>query len=299
MTHSHSCMNRREFVAGSLAAAASLAVAKPSRAKSTEKKYKFCAFEKFIQSLSYDELGESIAGLGFDGIEATVRNGGHIAPEQGEDELPKMVDALKQHHVEITVMASDINRVDKLSERVLKTAAALGIKQYRMNHYRYDLEKPVLQQLDEFRPALNDLVALNRELGLTAVYQNHSGANNVGALMWDLHSLIKDHSVKDIGVAFDIRHATVEGGLAWPIHFNLMQPHIAAVYVKDFVWSGRKPENVPLGKGQVDPNFFKMLARSPFAGPISLHVEYLPKAGTEKNVEALRSDLKTLKELLG
>jgi len=30
-----------------------------------------------------------------------------------------------------------------------------------------------------------------------------------------------------------------------------------------------------------------------------LHVEYLPKAGTEKNVEALRSDLKTLKELLG
>ena len=291
-------INRREFVSGSLAAATSLAIANSSNADDKKKKYKICAFEKFIQALNYDELGETIADLGFDGIEATVRNGGHIEPEKVEDELPKMVAALKKHNVEITVMASDINRVDTLSERVLKTAAGLGVKRYRTKYYRYDLKKPVLGQLDEFRPMLKDLVELNRDLGMSAVYQNHSGAHVVGALVWDLHSLIKDYSVKDIGIAFDIRHATVEGGLAWPVHFNLMQPHLGAVYIKDFKWSGRKPQNVPLGEGQVDPKFFEILTSSQYKGPISLHVEYLPKAGTEKNIDALRNDLKTLKRLL-
>ena len=46
--------------------------------------------------------------------------------------------------------------------------------------------------------------------------------------------------------------------------------------MKDFVWGeGPRPQNVPLGKGRVDANFFRMLADTNFAGPISLHEEYL------------------------
>jgi sugar phosphate isomerase/epimerase len=77
-----------------------------------------------------------------------------------------------------------------------------------------------------------------------------------------------------------------------------MRPHLGAIYIKDFQWQGRRPENVPLGEGQVDPAFFKQLAAAEFTGPISLHVEYLPKAGVEKNIAALRRDLATLRKLL-
>ncbi len=292
-------MNRRSFVASSVSAVAGLAMSNVCVAEQPKKaRFEICAFEKFVQSLSYDELGSTMAELGFDGIEATVRKGGHIEPVQVEDELPKMVEALAKHGVNVTIMTSNVNQVDSLSERVLKTAADLGIKRYRMQYYRYDLGQPVLPQLEAIRPKLKDLVALNRELGLAAVYQNHSGAHVVGAGIWDLHALIKDYPVAEIGVAFDIRHSTVEGGLSWPVHFNLMQPHLGAIYVKDFKWNGRRPENVPLGEGQVDPKFFKLLKESKYAGPISLHVEYLPKAGLEKNIEALRIDLATLKKLL-
>ena len=37
------------------------------------------------------------------------------------------------------------------------------------------------------KPQLRDLAALNRELGLTALYQNHGGRSNVGGQIWDLH----------------------------------------------------------------------------------------------------------------
>lgn len=293
-------MQRRDFMLSVAAGAASSVLAQ--NAKAAERRngeFRICAFVKFIQSLSFDRLAETIKQLGFDGIEATVRNGGQVLPERVEDDLPKLAEALSKHELEISVMATNVNHADHpLTEKVLRTAASLGVRRYRMDYYRYDLSKPVAKQLDELRPVVKELAALNRELGITAVYQNHSGAQNVGASVWDLHWLLRDIPVAEIGNAFDIRHATVEGGLAWPVSFNLMQPHLGAVYVKDFQWKGRRPENVPLGEGQVDPAFFGLLKKSKFRGPISLHVEYLGKEGVTENVNALNKDLARLRKYL-
>lgn len=291
---------RRTFLASGVAVAgAMLSAGRILNASEEKQGNKICAFIKFLQSLSYEQLAETIAELGFDGIEATVRDRGQVLPERVEEDLPKLVEALKKHNLEINVMASSVNNVDQPhTEKVLRTAAALGVKRYRMTYYRYDLKRPVTEQLAEFRPMARDLAAMNRELGISAVYQNHAGARNVGATLWDLHSLIKDVPVEEIGVAFDIRHATVEAGLSWPVLFNLARPHLGAVYVKDFRWNGRKPENAPLGQGQVDPKFISILKQSQFRGPISLHVEYLQREGVEPNVVALKDDLATLRSWL-
>jgi sugar phosphate isomerase/epimerase len=294
-------LSRRGFVLSAASSFAALSATGAAWADESQPKAsnKLCAFVKFLQSLSFPDLADTIAELGFDGIEATVRPGGQIPPERAEQELPKLVEALKQRGLEITIMTTAVNNADdKLSQKVLKTAAGLGVKKYRMGYYRYDLSQPIAAQLKNLRPKFRDLAALNRELGIAAVYQNHSGARNVGAPVWDLHELLVDIPPSEIGVAFDIRHATVEGGLAWPLHFQRMRPHLGAIYIKDFQWQGRRPENVPLGEGQVDPAFFKQLAAAEFTGPISLHVEYLPKAGVEKNIAALRRDLATLRKLL-
>jgi sugar phosphate isomerase/epimerase len=282
-------------VAGSLVAT-SPTIAQPP---ATRPKNPLCAFVKFLQTMDNDTLARTIAKLGFDGIEATIREKGQVLPERVVDELPKLVEALTKQGLEITVMASSVNRVDQPhTERVLRTAASLGVKKYRMAYYRYDGDRPIVAQLDSFKPALLELAALNRELGMTAVYQNHSGNRIVGASVWDLRYLLQDVDPQDVAVAFDIRHATVEGGLAWPTDFGVIRPHLGAVYVKDFVWAGRKPKNVPLGQGRIDRAFFPLLKRSKFVGPISLHVEYLPDAGENENVAALENDLKTLKLLL-
>ncbi len=295
-------LNRRAWLASG--AAASLAAAGRSFAQTetalrkggdVRRKNKLCAFVKFLQAMDNDRLAATISQLGFDGIEATVRDKGQVLPERVADDLPPLVEALARHDLEIIVMASGVHRVDQPhTEKVLRTAAEQGVKMYRMAYYRYQPDRPILAQLDELRPALAELAALNRELGMTAVYQNHSGNRVVGASVWDLRYLLQDIETRDIGVAFDIRHATVEGGLAWPVDFRVVEPHLGAVYIKDFVWEGRRPRNVPLGKGQVDPEFFRQLRRSSFDGPISLHVEYLPDAGLKANTVALENDLQTL-----
>ena len=210
-----------------------------------------------------------------------------------------MVEALKQRNLEVTIMATDVAEVSSLlNRRVLTTASQLGIRMYRMGYYRYDLKKPVLPQLEEMRGPLGELAAFNGELGISAVYQNHAAANYVGATLWDIAGLLKGIPVEQVGLAFDIRHATVEAGLSWPTLYNLVKSQIAALYVKDFVWRERRPHNVPLGRGRIDPNFFEMIHADGFAGPVSLHVEYLGDEGTQANIEALRADLKKLRSWL-
>ena len=303
--NNQSTLNRRDFVKQTALAALSVAAlpmtasaAAPQNGKKLP--WRFCAFEKPLLFLNYDDTADVFAELGFDGIEAAVRPGGHVLPERVEEDLPKFVEALKKRGLEITVLTSAISSADQPhAEKTLRTAAKLGIKRYRMDWWRYDLKQPIQSQLDALRPRLKDLAALNRSLGVTGLYQNHAGANMVGAPLWDIYSLLREHDPKDVALAFDIRHATVEGGLSWEIEFNLVKSHIAVAYFKDFVWEGRKVKNVALGSGLVDPTFGRVLRNSGFAGPISLHVEY----GSGKDVkvfkEAFAKDFTTLREWLG
>ena len=145
---------------------------------------------------------------------------------------------------------------------------------------------------------MRDLRALNKELGLCATYENHSGRDSVGAPVWDIYELLNDFDPKYYGVCFDIGHATLEGGYAWPLHFQLLRPQLRAVYVKDFAWKQVahewKAEWCALGEGMVSQGFFQMLKQSAFAGPIVQHHEYPVGTGAQM-VKAMQKDLQTLK----
>lgn len=304
-------MSRRQALFSAAAGFTSAcALPRPASAATHElPQQSICAFTKPFNSLSFEELADRIAEAGFTGIEAPIRRGGYIAPTAIEDRLPELIEALRSRGLELTVMASDIDDPnDPTTEKVLRTAAALGVQRYRMRYLMYDLQRPVLDQLNEWRPRFRDLAAMNHELGIRAVYQNHScwgdlrsNGKLLGAAIWDMKQVLEGIPVDRIGVAFDIRHATVEGGTSWPITFNMIRPHIDTVYVKDFRWVEKEIQDVPLGTGQVDPEFFRLLAESQFRGPISLHEEYLDHARPElvpQHLAALKKDLLTLKSWL-
>ena len=54
--------------------------------------------------------------------------------------------------------------------------------------------------------------------------------------VWDIWELLRGLDPQRVGACFDIGHATLEGGYSWPSTARLMEPHLAAVFVKDFVW---------------------------------------------------------------
>lgn len=292
-------INRRQALQVALGAGIGVLTANSQTAADAEQRSKLVTFTKPLQSLSYDELADRMAECGFEGIEAPVRSGGHIVPQDVEEELPKMVEALKKRDLTIEILTSSINSIDSPNaEQTLKVAKELGIKQYRMAYYLYDLKKPVQRQLREFAAKLKDLVAMNQEIGIQGSYQNHSGERYVGAPLWDLYHLVREHPPEAIGSGFDIGHATIEGGLSWPVQWNLFQTHLASVYVKDFKWVDGRPRWVPLGEGQLSGKFFEALRQSEFRGPITLHIEYGDHA-VEPMLANMKRDVATLKKLLG
>lgn len=280
-------MNTRRSFLQSLSATA-LASALPAVAETPKSKNTVCFFTKHLQGLSFDDIASLGAEAGFNGVESPIRPKGHIEPEKVVDELPKYIDALKKQGLEMTIMTSGINEVSKeqRTEEVLRTAAKLGVKRFRMNYYKYDLKQPIWDQLQAVRPKIKDLVALCKEIGIQPMFQNHSGKDYFGAPVWDIYSIMREYPAQDFSFAFDILHATCEGGKSWPLEFNLVKDHIGAAYFKDYKWEGRKLVTCPLGEGQVDPAYGPMLMKSGYSGPISLHLEYL--TGNPKDPAVLK-----------
>jgi sugar phosphate isomerase/epimerase len=157
----------------------------------------------------------------------------------------------------------------------------LGIRYYRWGDFRYQRDRPYAAQLDEMKPRVAKLAALNSRYGVCAMYHTHSGAGLVGASIWDLYILLKDFDPQAVGVNYDVGHAVVEGGLGgWMHSFEIVRPYLRGIALKDFLWAknGRgnwAPQWTPLGEGMVRlPQFFPMVAEAGFTGPLQLHFEY-------------------------
>jgi hypothetical protein len=75
-------MSRREVLALAGAALTAGAPAPPSPPK-------ICIFSKHLQWLNVADAARLAADIGFDGIDLTVRKGGHIEPSRAAEELPR------------------------------------------------------------------------------------------------------------------------------------------------------------------------------------------------------------------
>jgi len=284
-----------------------------SKRYKTNKIEEICVFSKHLQFLDYNQTAETAAEIGFDGIDLAVRPGGHVLPENVARDLPVAVKAVEKAGLKVPMMTTSIvNATDFESQAVLGIAANEGIKLYRMGYMKYDFEKGIDKTLDDKRFIIDKLVELNEFFGIIGDYQNHDGTN-IGAAIWDLWTLFKNHDSDWIGVQYDIRHNTVEGGRSWPVDLQLVSPYIHSLVIKDFKWGIKDGEwriiNTPLGEGMVDfPRFFKMIKDMNIGGPITMHFEYQL---TNKPIEEMdpdeaksavsaymKKDLETLKKYL-
>ena len=271
-------------------------------------------FTKPLQWLSYDELGAMVKEIGFDGIDLPVRPGGHVLPERVADDLPRAAEAFRRAGLVLPLITTAIDDPKAAStEAILRTASALGIGYYRMNKFVYPAGRPVMEALEALHGRMAELAEVNRRYSMHGAYQNHAGVE-VGGPVWDIYPIVRGLDPRWVGVQYDIRHATAEGGTSWPLGLRLLAPHIRTIDIKDFIWSkdsrGRwRIENVPLGDGMVDfEKYFALVKELGISGPISLHFEYEPYESmakpadparhTREAIVAMRRDLTKLREML-
>jgi sugar phosphate isomerase/epimerase len=229
-----------------------------------------------------------------------------VLPENVENDLPRAVAAVRAAGLEVDRITTAVTDPDDpLDRRVLETAARLEIGIYRMGWLKYDRERPIPEQLDEYRKRFERLAGLNRSLGIHGAYQNHVGTG-VGSPVWDVWLLLKDLDPRWLGARYDVRHAVAEGSQSWALGLQLLAPHIRSLDVKDFIWTERDGawgvESVPLGEGAVDfQRYFELLEQWSVEGDMTLHLEY-PLGGADKGrselsipeeqvIRAMRQDL--------
>ena len=257
------------------------------------------AFIRGLLGMDMPTLAAFLDDAGIDGAEVPVRaHLSYIRPEEAAEQLPRLADALARKGKRIYCVTTDIVSADAPhAEAIVKTVARLGIPRWRLGFLRYDLEAPVYEQREALRGTLRQIAELNRAYGVLGVYQNHSGPEYVSASVWDYYELIRDLPPAHMGIAYDVMHATVEGGRMWRQTWKLIQSHLGYVSAKDFRWEGNEVQFVPLGTGQVDPEIFGRI-REDYRGDYSVHIEYVPQQALAENAAAMRRDVETLRRLL-
>jgi L-ribulose-5-phosphate 3-epimerase len=288
--------SRREFLSTLAVAGAALPLTARAAEPKAEKKAKAAApvytttvpagtihvFSKPMHMFSLADTAAMIAEAGYGGIDYTVRvPQGHVLPERVEEDLPKAVQAAKAAGLKVEMITTEISSArDPHAEKVLRTAAKLGVKFYRMGTHGYDEKLGVWGSLQKLKPVFKELADLNQSIGIHGAIQNHAGTR-VGSALWDVYELLRDLDPKWIGVQYDIRHATAEGGQSWSLPLKLLAPWIKCTDAKDFRWEqspGKAAiENVPIGEGIVNFDaYFRLVRELKITGPISVHLEYPP-----------------------
>src|SRR6476646_8203207 len=66
-------------------------------------------FSKHLQFLNYEDMANSAAEMGFDGIDLTVRPNGHVLPERVESDLPRAAEAMKKVNFVPSLMTTSVD----------------------------------------------------------------------------------------------------------------------------------------------------------------------------------------------
>jgi len=339
MTHRHEeDFSRRRFLgglagAGILAGMPAFSLTPLVQVKSSARS-RVCIFSKHLQFLDWEEMAKTAADLGFDGVDLTVRRGGHVLPERVKEDLPKAVETIRKAGLEVPMITAGIvDAQSPYAEDIIRTASELGIHHYRWGFFYWadyaqapETEegrglflpggRTIPQRLAELKMRVKRLEELNKKYDVCAMYHNDYGAM-VGDSLWELWLIIKDSNPRWISSNYDISQATIEGGWGgWINSARLLGEggFIKGASFKDFTWGKDakgdwRPQFCALGEGMVHfKSYLALLKEAKFSGPIQLHFEY-PLGGAEEGERtltidksqvlfAIRRDLATLRRML-
>lgn len=298
---------RRKFLLQSLAAAAACRSLTAADEEARADDWPIVLFEKPVQNLSYDAICDRVAGLGMRGLEATIRKGGHYEQADAEKALKELMPAMQKAGLDTAIVATNVIRADQQTENFLKLLRDHGLTRYRLGFAKYDRKRDLLTQAREFNDQFKKLAELNAKLGMSGLFQLHSGWYIIGSLSWDAALILEGIDPDHLGLAFDPRHSRTDSGLSWKASFDVLRKHVRALYVKDSRYEGERNEklvDVALDTGLVTQEVFDYAFSRLEPMPLSLHIEHgkhtiFPKAEANDAWPLIERDLNILRRWMG
>ena len=275
----------------------------------------YALFTDNLSDLSVRQSCREAKRAGFDGLDLTLRPGGHVLPKDAEMGLEQAARVAREEGMTIPMVSTGItDATSPHAESIFASCAHYGVKRIKLGYWRYRPFGTLSKQLDRARAMLRRVVNLGRKYQVLPCVHVHSGAilANGGPV---LYLILKDFAPDDVGAYVDPMHMTVEGGLSgWEMGLDLLAPWVALVGIKNFRWveNGRdkhgqlrfRSQYVPLADGQAPlPEFMSRLRELKYDGLVSLHSEYkggssFRRLNTPQLIEQSATDLRHLRSLV-
>jgi sugar phosphate isomerase/epimerase len=246
---------------------------------------RYVMFTKHLMPLSIEEAGHRVAEIGFEGLDLTLRPGGHIAPENAAD-LAGAAKAVRAMGLDVPMITTNVTAADEpYAGDIFRAAAAADVRQIKLGYWAYRGFGQIQAQLDETRRKLDGLEALAGECGVQANVHIHCD-DVMSADAAIVYLLLQGRDRTRVGAYVDPGHMTVEGGgSGWRMGLDLLSPWVNLVAVKSMAWTHQYDpalaqerwdwQQVPLRQGLVPwPEVFRYLHQIGYDGVVSLHSEY-------------------------
>jgi sugar phosphate isomerase/epimerase len=268
----------------------------------------FVLFTDNLAALKLPDVCAEAKRAGFDGLDLTLRPGGHVLPENAEVGLAEARRVADAAGVTIPMITTAVTDTDSPhAEAVFAAAAHYGAGHIKLGYWRYEPFGTILKQIDDARAKLERLAKLAEKYNVVPCVHCHSGnvLANGGPM---LYLILRDFRRGRVGAYVDPMHMTVEGGISgWEMGLDLLAPWVALVGVKNFKWVERGRDEkgqakfatdyVLLQDGQAPlPKFVARLKGLKYDGVYSLHSEY-KNVTPAQTLEMSRKDLVYFKTL--
>ncbi|MBN1640307.1 MAG: sugar phosphate isomerase/epimerase [Anaerolineae bacterium] len=268
---------------------------------------KLMMFSKHLGELDVAAAGHVIASLGFEGVDLTVRLGGHVLPEHARAQLGPAIRTLGDAGLAVPLVTTGITSAgEPYAADIFEEAARAGVPNLKLGYWRYAGMGTIHSAIDAAQRDLDGIEALAQRTGVRAVIHNHSGdfVSAYAPLVW---RLIADRDPAAVGAYVDPGHLMVEGGLGgWRIGLDLLRDRIAVAAFKDYLWirdestggMRMRRQSVPLGQGMVPwSEVVACLRQAGYDGWISVHREYGVQTAQAVSEDMAR-DVAFLRDLL-
>ncbi len=242
-------------------------------------------FSKMLHEYDISRAGDLAKELGFDGVDLTVRDNGHVLPENVAQDLPRAVEVLQAKGLEVPMITTGItNAAEGHAETIIKTAADCGIRQLKLGYWLYTEFGRIKQQIEACRRDLEGITQLAQQAGVTVNLHCHSGAF-LTAEPAVIYLLVRDYPRHVLGAYLDLAHIVIEGARdGWRQGIDLLGEWINLVAAKAYSVLPTcdalgnivfQPKLVPPPASMVPyPEMLKCLKAVGFDGTVSLHAEY-------------------------
>src|SRR4051794_264213 len=152
----------------------------------------FVLFTDNLSDLSIRDACRAAKRAGFDGLDLTLRPGGHVLPQNAAAGLAAAHQIAEEEQMTIAMVSTAINGVDTPHAEAVIEAAHHRISRFKLGYWRYEPFGSVLVQLDAARRKLEGVIGLCERYGIRPCVHIHSGPMLTNGPL--LYLLLKDFS---------------------------------------------------------------------------------------------------------